>query len=69
LVLIFDVAAKCLTDHLRLRVKDKFILAVPPENKNNPVEMCGTREYILDRMQQMITQTFTKTTTAAESRT
>jgi hypothetical protein len=51
---------------LRLRVNDEFILFVPPENKNNPAEMRSTREYILDRMQRMITQTFAKTTTTEE---
>jgi hypothetical protein len=39
---------------------------LPPENKNNPAEMRSAQEYILNRMQRMITQTFTKTTTAAE---
>jgi hypothetical protein len=53
-----SLVAKCL--------KDEFILFVPPENKNNPAEMRSTREYILDRMLRMITQTFTKTTTAAK---
>jgi hypothetical protein len=55
-----------ISEILRLRVKDEFILFVPPENKNNPAEMCSTREYIIDRMQRMITQTFSKSTTAAE---
>jgi hypothetical protein len=39
---------------------------VPPENKPDPAEMSSIQEYILDCMQLMITQTFTKTTTAAE---
>jgi hypothetical protein len=38
---------------------------VLPETKTNPAEMRSTREYILNRMQRMITQTFTKTTTTA----
>jgi hypothetical protein len=29
----FDVSAECLTDHLRLRVKEKFFLFEPPDNK------------------------------------
>jgi hypothetical protein len=52
----FDVIAKCFTDHLRVCVKDEFILFMPPENKNNPAEMRSTRQFILDRMQLMITQ-------------
>ena len=55
-----------IADVLRLRVNDEFILFVPPENKNNPDEMRSTREYILDRMRRMITQTFAKSTTKEE---
>jgi hypothetical protein len=53
---------------VRLRIRDEFILFLPPDNKNNPPEVRATREYVLDRLRKIIMANvdLDRSTTAAD---